>query len=80
MDKIKKPIILKINDAKQKIADILNDLNAEGVPYYFMESFLNEFTNQAHNNAVAELKEANEFYLKSCIEEDNTKEEETEET
>ena len=78
MDKKKKPIILKINDAKSQIADILNELHSDGVPYYFIEPFLSDLNNQVHNNALVELKEADEFYAESLAEKDNIIKKETE--
>lgn len=80
MDEKKKPIIIKINDAKSKIADILNELHSDGVPYYFIEPFLSEFSKQVRDNASIELKEAYDFYAKSLTEDKNTIEKETEET
>jgi len=68
-----KPIILGIEETKNKLASTINDaVNKEGIPCYFLESVLVDMLRQVQDRAREELHAAEQNYFQSMQEQQNS--------
>ena len=61
-NKIERPLILEIDEAKKEIVNTVNNIiQTRGIPFYFLDMVLSEVCRQVGEAAKAELAQAQTY-------------------
>ena len=63
-----RPLCLELDDVKRDIVNVINAATKSGVPFFLLESIVNDCANQVSANARAERESAKAAYNKQLEE------------